>query len=133
MSVSNEASNSEMVRQLFDAYAARDFDRIRKAFADDAVFHRIQVGRLEPRFRGPQAIADYLARLVHLTGDTLSLTPIAISAGGERVFVQYRISGSREGKVLDTDHVLVFTMAGAQIAEAVMFVRDFHALAAFWS
>jgi uncharacterized protein len=128
-----EALNIESIRRVFDAYAAHDFAAVEAAFGDDALFHRVPIGPMRDSFRGPPAIVEYLVQLVHQTGGTMRLTPLTITAGGPRVLVLYRITGTRNDKTLDANHILDFTLADGLITEAVMFARDYEALTAFWS
>jgi ketosteroid isomerase-like protein len=127
-----QARNIEVVRRLFEAFSANDTPALESAFVTDALFRRISVGPLRDEFRGPQAIVDFFADLSRETNGTLRLEPLAIAASEARVLVLYRITGTRNAKALDTNHVLVMTLANGAITEATMFASDFAALAAFW-
>jgi ketosteroid isomerase-like protein len=130
---SEEARNIEVVRRLFDALAADEVEVLRRGFAVDAVFRRLSVGPLRDDFKGQQEIVDFFADLKRETNGTLRVEPLSVSASDARVLVLYRISGRRNGKILNTDHVLVFTLGDGLVTEAVMFARNFAALADFWS
>jgi ketosteroid isomerase-like protein len=128
-----EGRNIDIVRHLFDAFTTHDVDTLKSAFTIDALFRRIAIGPLQDDFRGPQAIVDFFADLSRETNGTLRLAPLTITASGARVLVLYQITATRNGKALDTNHVLVFTLASGAITEAVMFASDFMAQADFWA
>ena len=130
---SGEVRNIELVRRLFDAFGTQDVEVLKRAFTADAVFRRVSVGPLPDSYRGPEAIVAFFADLHRETDDTLRLTPLSITASDARVLVLYRITGTRNGKVLETDHVLVFALAHGAITEATMFASNVGALTAFWS
>ena len=130
---SEETRHIEIVRRLFEAFATQDAEMLRNVFTADAQFRRIAIGPLQSDFRGPQAIADFFAAMHSQSNGTLRLEPLTITAGDARVLVLYRITGARNGKTLDTNHVLVVTFAEDVITEVVMFARDFTALADFWA
>jgi ketosteroid isomerase-like protein len=128
-----EAHNIDVVRRLFDSFAAEGAEVLKPAFAEDALFHRIPVGPLKHSFKGPQAIVDFLIDLGRQTDGTIRFVPVTMAASGARVLVLYRLIGTRNSKTIDINHVLVFTLAGGLITEAVIFTSDYETLASFWS
>ena len=58
---------------------------------------------------------------------------MSIAPSGDRVFVLYRSTGMRDGKTLDVNDIIVFTLADGMVTEAMTFYGDYATEAAFWS
>jgi hypothetical protein len=59
--------------------------------------------------------------------------PLAIAASGNRVFMLNHATGTRAGKTIDANDVLVFVPSDGLVTEAVIYPGDYPTLAAFWS
>ena len=56
-----------------------------------------------------------------------------MAASGDHVFVLERITGTRNGKTLDSKDVLVFKLNNGVVTEVTNFQSDHPADAQFWS
>ncbi len=124
--------NAVVVRRLFEAFERKDAFALRELFAEDAVWlvgGRSVVART---YRGRREIIRFLGTLPKLTDGTYSSRLIDVLASGERAAVLYRATGRREGRDLDIDQVLLFTLRDGVVTEVVALPSDQHAFDAFW-
>ncbi len=128
-----EAHNLSVIRQAFAAFAAGDDDLLTKTFAPDVHYHYLSHAPFRTDYVGPASVLELFRQLFLETNGTLRTTILSMAAQGERVFVLYRSTGTRAGKTLDTNNVLVFTLADGVVKEAFIFPGNFPASAAFWS
>ncbi len=61
------------------------------------------------------------------------MVPSAFAASGDQVFVRATATGTRNGKTLDSDEVLVFTLEDGQVRDVRFFMHDHRANADFWA
>ena len=84
-------------------------------------------------FRGRDQIFRFLTRLSKETGGTYSSRLIDVLASDGRAAALYRASGERDGRRLDLDQVLLFTISGGLVTEVVALPSDPSAFEAFWA
>jgi ketosteroid isomerase-like protein len=128
-----EANNLHVIEQAFAAFAAGDDDLLTKSFAPDVHYHFLPHAPFKTDYVGAPAVLELFRQLTLETSGTLRTTVLAMAASGEQVFVLYRVTGTRSGKTLDTNDVLVFTLADGVVTEAFIFPGNFPASIAFWS
>jgi ketosteroid isomerase-like protein len=75
----------------------------------------------------------YFGQLGELTGGSFQVTLEDVLAAGERTVALHLATGTREGKTLDADEVLVFRFRGDKVSEAQGYSGDQHAVDQFWS
>jgi hypothetical protein len=93
--------NAARVREGFAAWNRGDFDTVREYLADDVVWHVGGDHPLSGDYRGRDAVLDYQAKVMQLTGDTLRGEPIDVLANDRHAGIFMRITGERDGKQLD--------------------------------
>jgi hypothetical protein len=96
-----EHPNAARVREGFAAWNRGDFDTVREYLADDVVWHVGGDHPLSGDYRGRDAVLDYQAKVMQLTGDTLRGEPIDVLANDRHAGIFMRITGERDGKQLD--------------------------------
>jgi ketosteroid isomerase-like protein len=74
------ADNSALVRSMVDAFLQGDLETVASAFSEDAVWDFPGHSIVNGTFRGPDEIVAFLARAFELSGGTLSLDVIDITA-----------------------------------------------------
>jgi ketosteroid isomerase-like protein len=116
----------------FDAFAAGDPEVVKNLFAPDAHYHHARLGILNGDYKGRQAIEEFFGQIGNETNGTFRAEPVVIAASGDRVFVLYRATGTRAGKTIDGNDVLVLTLRDGLVTEALICPGDYPTLAAFW-
>lgn len=127
------AENEELVRRIFDAFARKDGFALRGAFADDAVWTVPGDSVMSGVYEGRDQIFRFLGRLPKETGGTYTSRLIDALASDERAAVLYRASGERNGRRLDIDQVLLFTIDAGVVRSVTALPCDPGAFDAFWS
>ena len=91
--------------------------------------------RLQPS-RGdvPKSPRDvrFLGSLPRLTDGTYTSRLIDVLASDDRAAVLYRANGRREGRELDIDQLLVFTLLDGVVTEVLALPSDRFAFDTFW-
>jgi ketosteroid isomerase-like protein len=127
-----EHPNAAVVRRLFAAFERKDAFALRGFFADEAVWHVGGSSRLAGAYRGRREIVRFLGSLPRLTEGTYTSRLIDVLASDERAAVLYRATGRREGRELDIDQVLLFTLRDGIVSEVLALPSDQPAFDAFW-
>lgn len=130
---SPELANRALVLRLFEAFERKDAFVLRGLFAEDAVWTVGGAGVLAGSFRGRRAIVRFLGSLQRLTGGTYAARLVDVLASGERAAVLYRATGEREGRRLDLDQLLLFTIRDGAIVDVLALPADQAAFDAFWA
>lgn len=125
-------ANATLARRVFDAFERKDAFVLRELFADDAVWRVGGTSRLAGVYRGRREIIRFLGSLPRLTEGTYSSKLADVLASESRAAVIYRASGSREGRTLDIDQVLLFSVRAGCVAEVLALPSDQAAFDAFW-
>jgi uncharacterized protein len=121
------------VRRIMDAFANRQGLALRDCFAEDAVWHVPGEGVMAGTYRGRSEIFRFLARLPKLTGGTYRSRVLDVLASEERAAGLYRATGEREGRTIDIDQLLLFTIRDGVVSEVLALPSDPAAFERFWS
>ena len=127
------AENEALVRRIFDAWARKDGFSLRDVFAHDCVWTVPGSGVMAGVYRGREEIFRFLARLPKLTNGTYGSRLIDVLASDERAAGLYRASGEREGRTLELDQLLLFTIRNAQVSAVLALPTDPARFDEFWS
>jgi ketosteroid isomerase-like protein len=130
---SRTAVNRALVQRIMDAFMNKDRFALRDCFAEDAVWHVPGAGVMSGTYQGRREIFRFLARLPKLTDGTYQATFIDALASEERGAGLYRARGEREGRTLDIDQVLLFTIRDGLVTEVLALPSDPAAFEAFWA
>jgi ketosteroid isomerase-like protein len=84
-------------------------------------------------FRGREAIFRFLARLPKETDGTYGSRLVDVLASEERAAALYRAHGTRRGRTLDIDQVLLFRIEGGLVREVLALPSDPQAFEEFWA
>jgi ketosteroid isomerase-like protein len=128
-----ETQNIAVVRRGYEAFAKGDIETLKALFSSDATWHAVRAGVLPGNYRGAQAILGFFGQLAHETEGTMRVEPVTMAASGHSVFVFQRITGTRKGKTLDMQAVLLFTVANGVVTDVKDFPADYPAFSHFWS
>ena len=127
------ARNEAIVRQIFDAFAQKEGLVLRGLFAEDAVWTVPGRGAMAGVYRGRESIYRFLARLPKETDGTYSAELVDVLASDERAAALYRAHGSRHGRTLELDQVLLFTIGDCLVREVLALPSDPDAFETFWA
>jgi hypothetical protein len=127
------AINRALVQRIMDAFANKAGFALRDCFAEDAIWHVPGDGVMSGTYRGRTEIFRFLARLPKLTNGTYNSTVIDALASEERGAGLYRARGEREGRSIDIDQLLLFTIRDGVVTEVLALPSDPVAFEAFWA
>jgi hypothetical protein len=133
MTTQTEHDALAVVRLGFDAFAAGDLVALSELFEKDANWRAAPAGVLPGDCIGRDAILAMFAQLGSETHGEFHVTPHTFAASGNQVFVSTTDYGKRNGKTLEGDQVLVFTVVDGKVREVKFYEHDHPATAAFWS
>jgi ketosteroid isomerase-like protein len=105
---------------------------LRECFAEDAVWHVPGGSTMAGTYRGRTEIFGFLGNLPKQTGGTYSSRLIDVLTSGDRAAALYRASGERNGRTLDLDQVLLFTIRDGLVAEVLALPNDPATFDEFW-
>ena len=116
-----------------EAFARKEGFALRDAFAEDAIWRVPGSGVMSGTYRGRSEIFRFLGRLPKLTGGTYRSTVVDVLASETRAAGLYRAQGEREGRTIDIEQLLLFTIAGGVVTEVLALPSDPAAFEAFWA
>jgi len=127
------AENETIVRRIFDAFSRKEGFALRGLFAEGAVWTVPGNGAMAGVYRGRDAIFRFLARLPKETEGTYRSELLDVLVSDERAAALYRAHGSRRGRTLELDQVLLFTIEGGLVQRVLALPSDPDAFEAFWA
>jgi hypothetical protein len=129
------ATDVDIVRALFGAFASGDLASLSDLLHADATWHHHNDDRHGGIHRGADAVVAYLTESALVTAGTLHAEPQSVLADGQgHVAVPLRFSASRpDGRTIDGPQVVLVTVDGGRIRAIEQFIGDPAAVAAFWA
>jgi hypothetical protein len=127
------ADNERLVRQIFDAFARSEGMALRGLFAPDAVWTVPGRGVMAGSYRGREEIFRFLARLPKETSGTYGSELLDVLASDTRAAALYRARGTRHGRTLELDQLLLFRIEDGLVREVLALPSDPDAFEAFWA
>jgi uncharacterized protein len=127
------AENEAIVRRIFDAFARREGLALRGLFAEDAVWSVPGRGVMAGVYEGREAIFRFLAMLPRETGGTYASELIDVLASRDRAAALYRARGTRHGRTLELDQVLLFRIDDGLVRRVLALPSDPEAFETFWA
>ncbi len=129
----NAAENGALVRRIFDAFARREGFALRGLFAEDAVWTVPGNGVMAGEYHGREEIFRFLARLPEETDGTYGSELLDVLASDERAAALYWARGTRQGRTLELDQVLLFRIEDGLVQEVLALPSDPEAFEEFWA
>ena len=102
-------------------------------FREDATWGSAPTGVLGGNRTGRNDIFTMFGILGQETQGQFKVVPSTFAASGDQVFVRATATGTRNGKTIESDEVLVFTLADGQVKDVRFFMHDHRANADFWA
>ncbi|HEY0382648.1 MAG TPA: nuclear transport factor 2 family protein [Candidatus Elarobacter sp.] len=128
-----EQENIAAVRRGFEAFQAQDMGALTQLFREDATWGAEPTGVIGGNRTGRNDIFTMFGQLGQETQGAFKVVPSAFAASGDQVFARCTATGTRNGKTLESDQVLIFTMADGQVRDVQFFMHDYPANADFWA
>jgi ketosteroid isomerase-like protein len=127
------AENAAIVRKIFDAFARNEGLALRGLFAEGAVWSVPGRGVMAGSYEGREAIFRFLAKLPKETDGTYGSRLIDVLSSDERAAALYRASGTRHGRTLELDQVLLFRFEDGLVRHVLALPSDPDAFEEFWA
>ena len=127
------AANEALVRRIFDAFARREGLALRGLFAEDALWTVPGSGVMAGAYRGREEIFRFLARLPKETDGTYGSELIDVLASESRAAALYRARGTRHGRTLELEQLLLFRIEDGLVREVLALPSDPDAFEEFWA
>jgi len=127
------AENEAIVRRIFDAFARKEGLALRGLFAEDAVWSVPGRGVMAGVYEGRDAIFRFLAKLPAETDRTYGSELIDVLASDDRAAALYRAHGTRHGRTLELDQVLLFRIEDGLVRRVLALPSDPEAFESFWA
>ena len=127
------AENETLVRAIFAAFARTEGFALRGLFAEDAVWTVPGRGVMAGVFRGREEIFRFLARLPKETDGTYGSSLRDVLSSADRAAALYTASGTRRGRTLELEQVLLFRIEEGLVREVLALPSDPEAFEEFWS
>jgi ketosteroid isomerase-like protein len=128
-----ESANVGLIRDGYEAFSKGDMDALSKLFADDIVWHVPGKSPVAGDHKGQEATFAYFGKLMELSGGTFKASLHDCVGNDEHVVGMHRNTGSRDGKTLAINELLVFHMRDGKATEAWEHHSDSAAWDGFWS
>lgn len=126
--------NEVLVERGYAAFGEGDMDTLRSLYAADAVHRAPGTSPLAGDHRGIDDILAYYGQLFERSGGTFRAELQSTSAEGDNTVVAHHHSwAEREGRTLDQDETLTFTIADGKVTDITETHADQQASDAFWS
>ena len=127
-------SNEDLVRQGYKAFGEGDMDTLRPLYAADAVHSAAGDNPVAGDYKGIDDILGFYGQLFERSNGTFKAELKNVRAeGGDTVVATHRNTAQREGKTLDQDETLTFTIVGGRFTHLVDRHTDQAAWDTFWS
>jgi ketosteroid isomerase-like protein len=127
------AENDEIVRRIFDAFSRKEGFALRGLFAEDAVWIVPGSSVMAGNYRGRDEIFRFLARLPKETEGTYNSELVDVLTSDGRAAALYRARGTRHGRTLELDQVLLFTIEAGLVQRVLALPSDPDAFESFWA
>jgi ketosteroid isomerase-like protein len=126
------ADNEALVRRIFEAFSRKEGFALRGLFAADAVWKVPGHGVMAGVHRGRDEIFRFLARLPKETDGTYGSTLTDVLASEHRAAALYTARGTRHGRMLELDQLLLFRIDDGLVHEVLALPSDPEAFEEFW-
>ena len=128
-----ERANEAVVREIFGAFARKEGFALRGLFAEDAVWSVPGRGVMAGTYRGRDEIFRFLTRLPKETDGTYGSELVDVLASDSRAAALDRARGTRRGRTLELDQVLLFTLEDGCVTRVLALPSDPDAFEEFWA
>jgi hypothetical protein len=128
--------NEELVRKGYQAFSNGDLETLGQVTAADYVHVMPGNSQVSGEFKGQDDVFAMYGKLAGLSDGSYAVAPASVTAqGDDTVVAVHRGTGTRDGKTLDLDETLTFTIEDGKIAKIVssFSAENQAAWDAFWA
>lgn len=125
--------NAALIRGGYEAFGAGDLPALLEFFAEDVVWHYPGMSPLAGDHVGRSAVLGMLGQFMERTGGNYQAQLREVMAGERYATGWARDVGTRDGRSLDVNAVVVFRVSENKVVEAWHYFDDMPALDAFWA
>lgn len=126
-----------VVRRCYEAIAARDLGSFVGVLAPECIMHEAGDGVVPHAgaYRGKAEIAGVFRRLSELSGGSgrFELQHLFSNGAGQVISIHRNLGSRPDGRSLDTQEALLFTVEDGLVTSVRNFYDDFDDVAAFWT
>lgn len=132
--MSSRARNEALVRAIFAAFARGNGGfGLRRLFAEDAVWTVPGRGVMAGVYQGREEIFRFLGRLPKETGGTYASELRDVLASEDRAAAMYVARGTRHGRSLELEQVLLFGIEDGLVRNVLALPSDPEVFEEFWA
>jgi ketosteroid isomerase-like protein len=125
------AQNADRIRAGYKAFNTGDVPGLIDLFAEDIVWHFPGTSKLAGDHVGRDAVLAALGAYGEASNGTLQANPVDVMASDDHVTGWGNDTAAANGRTLDINSVVIFTMKDGKVTEALHIVDDVAALDAF--
>jgi ketosteroid isomerase-like protein len=112
-----EHPNIQRLRDGYGAFAKGDLATLQEIWAPDIRWHVSGHTDLAGTYEGIPAVLGFLQQVMERTGGTFRVEPQSLFAGDTHAVAVVRLTGSRDGRNLDTQNAHIWRFENDRIAE----------------
>ena len=125
--------NLELVRRIFDAFAGSDPRALVEGIAEDAVWRVVGAAPVSRVYSGRDKIFELFRLTRRLTDGSYRSRLLWSLADDDHAVAVYSATGTREGRTLDIEQVLLITLRDGRWSQIVALPTDPSEFEAFWA
>ena len=125
--------NAELVRRGYAAFSTGDMATLNDLFADDTTWHVPGSSPMSGPKKGRGAILAFFGEIMTRTAGTATVAVQDVIGGEEHTIGLHHNHAERNGKTLDQDAVLVFTIHDGHVTQVQEFHEDTARSDEFWA
>ena len=128
-------ANLDLVREGYAAFSAGNADAFSAMLSPDCVYIVPGSAPVSGPHKGVNSVLSLFGQLAELSAGTIKVDlQDVLSDGGDRVIAVHRSTSTRpDGRSLETQEALLFTIADDKIVEIQAFFPDIAAYDAYWA
>jgi ketosteroid isomerase-like protein len=126
--------NVAIMQRAYDAFNKGDLDTLVEIFDESIVWHLPGRSSMAKDYESRDATLAYFGQLGELTGGTFQAQLQELLGGdNDRVVGIQRSTADKDGKHLDVDNCIVFTLKDGRVVDGREHFEDLYAWDEFWS
>jgi len=126
-------TNLDVLRKVYDALAASDFETLMGLLSDEVTAHVPGRSPVAGDYVGKEAVAGYVGKLAELSGGTLRFEPHDVTVSDDHGVGLVKDLAEREGRTLAMNNVHVWQMTDRVPTIIWIYPGDLYAWDEFWS
>ena len=127
-----EKTNLQILMSVLDAFNRNDIEAAAESVAEDVIYTVRGRASVSGTYRGREAVAGVLCRIMDLTDGTMMGVPEVVLASGDDVMIYMRIIGSRpDGRTYDNHQAYLYRFSNGLLVEGQTIPVDQQAFKEF--